>query len=244
MVEHTVVRNTGDDCLAMWSDKQADAGNAFRSNSVQLPSAWCRRRSPQLVCNLLPHLSFTAPSSLSVLANGIAIYGGSSNSAVANEIRDSLTQGGGLHVGNRFSAVPLSGTTTLSGNALVRCGCLDPNWQFGVGALWFYAEDEAMTGAIAVSNTTITASPYEAVQFMGSSVTGVSLTDVNVDSVGTFVFQFQSPGAGSASSVVATGVGYFGQYNCGVQFDLADGGGNAGWNSTHCGFPPAASEAV
>ena len=38
-------------------------------------------------------------------------------------------------------AVP--GTTTLSRNALRRCGCLDMNWKFGVGAMWFYALDKA-----------------------------------------------------------------------------------------------------
>jgi hypothetical protein len=66
-------------------------------------------------------------------------------------------RGGGIQVGNRFSAVPLSGTTTIDNNTLVRTGTLDPNWKFGVGAIWFYASDsENMTGTINVDHNTIT----------------------------------------------------------------------------------------
>ena len=61
---------------------------------------------------------------------------------------------------------------------------------------------------------------------------------VTVTNVGTFVLQYQSAGDGTASDVRATGVGYYGQYNCGAGFRMADGGGNSGWNTTHCGFPP------
>ena len=155
-----------------------------------------------------------------------------------NDVRDTVTQGGGIHVGNRFSSVPLAGSTVISGNAVTRCGCLDQNWLFGVGSLWFYALDEPMTGAVSVNNMTISDSPYEAIQFIGSSVSGVSFTDIEVDGVGTFVFQFQCSGSGSAADVVSTGVGFYGQYNCGAQFNLVDMGGNVGWNTTHCGFPP------
>lgn len=128
----------------------------------------------------------------------------------------------------------------MIGNVVTRCGCLDPNWQFGVGALWFYASDEPMTGSINVANMSILGSPFEAIQFIGSSVIGVDFHNISVEGTGTFVFQFQCPGSGSAASVVASGVGYYGQYNCGVQFELSNDGGNDGWNTTHCGFPPLA----
>lgn len=210
MVEYSALRNTGDDCLAMWSDAQADVNNTFRSNTLQVP----------------------------VLANNVAIYGGSGNAAMANLIADTLVEGGGLHVGNRFSSVPLAGVTTLAGNEIHRGGQLDPNWQFGVGALWFYALDSAMTGAIAVRDMVVWDSPYEAIQFMGSTVDNVTFTNVTVNNVGTFVWQFQCGGSGEATGVVASGSQYAGIYNCGVPFQLTDGGGNEGWNTTHCGFPP------
>jgi hypothetical protein len=68
-------------------------------------------------------------------------------------------------------------------------GCLDQNWLFGVGALWFYALDSPMTGAIAVTTTSIVDSPFEAIHFIGSSITGVHFDGVTVSNVSTFVFQ-------------------------------------------------------
>ena len=118
-VTNTYIRNTGDDGIALWSNGVADANDAISHDTVQLP----------------------------VLANNFAIYGGSDNSIVNDYATDTITQGGGIQVGNRFSAVPLSGTTTIADNTLVRAGTLDPNWKFGVGAIWFYASDgEDMTG--------------------------------------------------------------------------------------------------
>ncbi|MGH1553670.1 hypothetical protein ACRAWF_21915 [Streptomyces sp. L7] len=45
----------------------------------------------------------------------------------------------------RFTSTPV-GTTTISDNTMVRAGGLDPNWQFGVGALWFDGGQGAITG--------------------------------------------------------------------------------------------------
>ena len=136
-VANSYVRNTGDDGLALWSIGVADSGDTFTHNTVELPS----------------------------LANNFAIYGGNDNTVTSNYATDTITQGGGIQVGNRFSAVPLSGTTTIANNTLVRTGTLDPNWQFGVGAIWFYASDGAdMTGTINVDNNTILDSPVRRVR--------------------------------------------------------------------------------
>ena len=141
-VENSYIRNTGDDGLAMWSSGAADSSDAFRHDTVVLP----------------------------ILANNFAIYGGHDNSITGNYGTDTMTQGGGIQVGNRFAAVPLSGTTLIAGNTLVRTGTLDPNWQFGVGAIWFYASDEDMTGTINVDNNTILDSPYDAFGFVGDYI--------------------------------------------------------------------------
>jgi hypothetical protein len=95
-----------------------------------------------------------------------------------------------------------------------------------------------MTGAIEVSSNTVIDSPWEAVQFTGSTVSNVVINDLTVINVGTFVFQLQA-GAGNATvmNVVASGSEWFGVYDCGGAFDLVDGGGNTGWNTSHCGFP-------
>ncbi len=208
-VEQTTIRNTGDDGLAMWSDTNADENDVFEYNTVQSP----------------------------ILANDIAIYGGSNNSILNNIVEDTVAEGGGIQVGNRFSSVPLAGTTTIANNLTIRAGQLDPNWQFGVGAIWFYALDEAMSGTINVTNDQIENSPYEAIQFIGSTVTNVHFSNITITNVGTFVFQLQSAGSATASNVTATGVGDAGQYNCGVAFTITQGSGNSGWSPSVCGFP-------
>src|SRR6202034_4453484 len=201
-VTNTYIRNTGDDGIALWSSGPADTNDVISHDTVVLP----------------------------ILANNFAIYGGSDNSIVNDYGTDTVTQGGGIQVGNRFSSVPLSGTTTIANNTLVRTGTLDPNWKFGVGAIWFYASDgENMTGTINVDHNTILDSPYDAFGFVGDyipnatppayAITNVHINDAVVRNVGTFVFQLQS--AGSAYGITVT-----------------QGAGNSGWSGSECTFPP------
>ena len=101
------LRNLGDDGLATWADQNADANDSFDHDTVQYP----------------------------ILANGIAIYGGHDNFVTDNRVIDAgLTQGGGIHVAQRFASTTLGRTDVLR-NTLIRDGSLDPNWNFGVGAL-------------------------------------------------------------------------------------------------------------
>eukprot|EP00456_Euglypha_rotunda_P054821 TRINITY_DN44407_c0_g1_i2.p1 TRINITY_DN44407_c0_g1~~TRINITY_DN44407_c0_g1_i2.p1 ORF type:complete len:219 (+),score=12.10 TRINITY_DN44407_c0_g1_i2:96-659(+) len=86
IIEQTYLRNTGDDALAMWSDGIADSNNIFQFNTIQIP----------------------------VLANGVGIYGGNSNSATDNYVADTICEGGGLQTDNRFGSVPLSGNTIFT----------------------------------------------------------------------------------------------------------------------------------
>jgi hypothetical protein len=207
VVQQNIIRNTGDDGLAMWSEKQADHDNVFKFNTVTLP----------------------------VLANNIAIYGGFNNSITDNMVADTLTEGGGIHVGNRFKSVAISDTTTIARNTLIRTGVLDPNWHFGVGAIWFYALDTPMSGAINVSDNQIEDSSYEAIQFTGLKITNVSIDHVNIKRTGTFAIQEQASGKATFSYVTATDLGSGGQYNCGSEFQVVMGAGNSGWDDTHCG---------
>jgi hypothetical protein len=212
------IRNVGDDGLAMWSEQVPNANNTFSNNTVQLP----------------------------ILANGIAIYGGYDNFVTGNRVVDAgLNQGGGIHVAQRFASTQL-GKTTVNNNTIIRSGDRDPNWQFGVGALWFDARDGTMSGDVQVSNLVILQSPYEAIQFVsGSNITNVKISDVRIEGTGTFVVQKQVAGSATFSNVVATGVGGPAAiYDCGVGFSIIDGGGNSGWSTTYCGpwpspnFPP------
>jgi len=125
--------------------------------------------------------------------------------------------------------------------------------------MWFYALDKAMSGAIAVSDTSIDDSPYEALQTIGSTVDGLSFSNVSVANAGSFVLQLQAGGSGSFDDVRASGVGFAPVYSCGTKFAVTVGGGDDSWlkactdtsecaagltcdNSAKvcakCGFPP------
>ena len=218
-VTNSDIRNTGDDGIATWADASigADSGDTISNNTVQLQQ----------------------------LANGIAIYGGHDNTVSGNLVVDTgITQGGGIQVGQRFSSTPV-GTTTISGNTMIRDGDLDPNWNFGVGALWFDGSQGAVTGPINVSNALIEQSPFEAIQWVEGTISGVNLSNVTISGTGTFALQEQTGGTASATNVVATGVaqanaGNPPSYSCeGSNFTITDGGGNSGITPTQCNGWPA-----
>ena len=218
-VTNSDIRNTGDDGIATWADSSigADAYDTVSNNTVQLQQ----------------------------LANGIAIYGGHDDTVTGNLVVDTgITQGGGIQVGQRFNSTPV-GTTTISGNTMIRDGDLDPNWQFGVGALWFDGSQGAITGPINVTNALIEQSPYEAIQWVEGTISGVNLNNVTISGTGTFALQEQTGGTASATNVVATGVaqanaGNPPSYSCeGSNFTITDGGGNSGITPTQCNGWPA-----
>ena len=218
-VTNSDVRNAGDDALATWSEQNADANDSFDHNTIQYP----------------------------ILANGIAIYGGHDNVVADNRVIDAgLSQGGGIHVAQRFGSTPLGRTDVLR-NTIIRSGNLDPNWQFGVGALWFDARDGAMNGLTNVDNVLIQQSPFEAIQFVsGSAITNVKINNATIQNTGTWVVQEQVGGSATITNSTATGTqAPAAVYNCGVGFTLTDGGGNSGiFGSTGCqnitspAFPP------
>jgi len=213
-VTNSEIRNTGDDGIATWADSGigADAQDTISNNTVELQQ----------------------------LANGIAIYGGNNNTVSGNLVVDTgITQGGGIHVGQRFSSTPV-GLTTVSNNTMIRDGSLDPNWQFGVGALWFDGSQGWGPGPINVSNALIEQSPFEAVQWVEGTISNVNLSNVTIAGTGTFALQEQTGGTASFTSVTATGVaqanaGNAPSYNCeGTNFAITDGGGNSGISPTQC----------
>jgi parallel beta-helix repeat protein len=213
-VTNSDIRNTGDDGIATWADSSigADAYDTISNNTVQDQQ----------------------------LANGIAIYGGNNNTVSGNLVVDTgITQGGGIQVGQRFTSTPV-GLTTISNNTLIRDGSLDPNWQFGVGALWFDGSQGNVTGPINVTNALIEQSPFEAIQWVEGTVSGVSLNNVTIAGTGTFAMQEQTGGTATFTNVTATGVaqaneGNAPSYNCeGTSFAITDGGGNSGVTPTQC----------
>src|SRR5258706_5522142 len=152
------IRNTGDDGMAMWSDKAAGHDNVFQFNTVQMPN----------------------------LANNIGIYGGYNNNVTDNYLADTLWQGSGIDYGNQYKPVAMTGTNLIERNTLVRAGSFEVNDRYGIGAIAFRAADSAMTATININNNEINDSSYEAIQFLGSPVSNVTFNGDNISGAGTF----------------------------------------------------------
>jgi len=221
VIHNNYLRNTGDDALATWSNGTPNARNSLTDNTIVQVN----------------------------LANGIAIYGGQGATVSGNLVQDTNALGGGILVANRFNSTPLTGEFTLANNKTVRAGALDPNWQFGVGALWFDARDTAFSGAtIRVTGFEAVDSPYEVFQFIdgngvGKSIQGITIDGATATGVGTFVAQAQTGGSVTISNVTATDVGSAGTYNCAYPTGTPPmrfaSSGNSGWDSSWegCAWP-------
>jgi hypothetical protein len=219
VVSNNFIRNTGDDGLAMWSEKTANANNTFDHNTVQTPT----------------------------LANGIAIYGGTDNTVSNNLVADPIREGSGIHVGSRFGAVAFTGYLHITNNTVVRAGTFELNWRIGLGAIWIYALDKSIDADIQVVGDHYLDSTYNAIMLISDfpvkdlvSISGVHFKDIRVDGTGTSVVSARVAGSASFENVDARNVGAVGVNNCGSfhftpagsEFSLTDLGGNDGGGTT------------
>lgn len=216
-VHNNFVRNTGDDGLAMWSERTADSGNTFSRNTVQSPT----------------------------LANGIAIYGGRDNTVSGNLVADPVREGSALHAGSRFGAEPFGGFLHFTDNTTVRAGTLDLNWRIGLGAIWFYALDRSIDADIRVTGDRYLDSTHNAIMLVSEygvkdlyDIPAVHFKDIRVDGTGNSVVSARTKGSATFENVDARNVGAVGVNNCGSfnfpasgsEFGLTDLGGNdGGW---------------
>lgn len=219
VVSNNFVRNTGDDGLAMWSEKIADANDTFDHNTVQTP----------------------------VLANGIAVYGGTDNTVSNNLIADPIREGSAIQVGSRFGAQPFTGHLWITDNTTVRAGTYELNWKIGLGAIWFYALEHNIDADIQVTGDNFLDNTYNAIMLVADwpvkdlySVTNLHFKDIKVDGTGTSVLSARAAGSATFENVVARNVGAVGVNNCGTfhftptgsEFSLQDLGGNTGGGTT------------
>ncbi|WIV52953.1 glycosyl hydrolase family 28-related protein [Amycolatopsis nalaikhensis] len=194
VVANNFLRNTGDDCLAMWSEKAQDARNTFDHNTVQTP----------------------------VLANGIALCGGVDNVVSANLVADPIREGSAIQVGSRFGAEPFGGGLRIADNTTVRAGTFELNWKIRLGAIWFYAREKDIAADIAVTGDHFLDNTYNAIMLVSDfpvkdkySIGGLRFADLRVDGTGTSVLSARSVGSASFRNVAARGVGAVGVNNCG-----------------------------
>ena len=230
-VVNSLIRDTGDDGLAMWSQAVAgqpgieDANNVFDHNTVQSPA----------------------------LANGIAVYGGRDNTVSNNIVADPVREGSGLHAGSRFGSTPFAGYLRFTNNTTVRAGSFELNWKIGLGAIWLYALEGSLTADIEVTGDNFLQNTYNAILIVSDwpvkdlySISNVHFQAIHVDGTGTSVLSARSAGGATFQNVAARNVGAVGINSCGSfhftpagsEFTVTDLGGNTGGGSTGSWLAP------
>jgi len=207
VIEQSILRTLGDDGLAIWSEKQADVNNTFKFNTIQVP----------------------------VLANGIALYGGTDNSATDNYVADSVCDGGGLQIGNRYNSIPIAGKTTLARTTIYRGGAPSRFGPQDCGSIWLWQEQGSFTGTVTVQDIDSYNSSFSAVTFWDGGFSGTTtISGLNVYG-GPYVMEVNSAGGSiPCDHVVATGLTlpYGGIHSC-AGLIFVDNGGNSGWDLNH-----------
>ncbi|RKE17789.1 glycosyl hydrolase family 28-related protein [Streptomyces sp. TLI_171] len=213
------VRNTGDDAIALWSEKTADARVVVDHNTVQSPT----------------------------LANGIAVYGGTDTTVSNNLVADPVREGSGLHAGSRFGAEPFTGFLHFTDNTTVRAGTYELNWNIGLGAIWFEVLDRDIDADVRVTGDHYLDSTYNAIMAVAEwgvkdqyKLSRLAFKDVKVDGTGTSVLSARVAGSATFENVQARNVGAVGINNCGTfhftpagsEFSVTDLGGNSGGGTT------------
>jgi hypothetical protein len=215
LVANNFIRNTGDDALAMWSQTTEDANDVFDHNTVQTP----------------------------VLANGIALYGGTDNTISNNLIADPIREGSGIQLGTRFGAEAFTGHAWVTSNTTVRAGTYELNWNIGLGAIWIYALERSIDADVEVVGDNFLDNTYDAIMMVSDwpvkdlySITNVHFSDIHVDGAGTDVVSARAAGSATFENVDVRNIGWWGVNNCGSfhftsagsEFSLTDLGGNDG----------------
>jgi hypothetical protein len=224
-VVNSLIRNTGDDALAMWSQTVAgqpqieDANNTFDHDTIQSP----------------------------VLANGIAVYGGRDNTVSNNVVADPVREGSGLHAGQRFGSTPFAGSLMFTNNTTVRAGSFELNWKIGLGAIWLYSLEGSLTADVEVTGDNFLQSTYNAILIVSDfpvkdlyTISNVHFSHIHVDGTGTSVLSARAAGGATFQDVDARNVGAVGINNCGSfhftpagsEFSVTDLGGNDGGGTT------------
>ncbi|GLX67759.1 S-layer homology domain-containing protein [Paenibacillus glycanilyticus] len=182
MIEQTHIRNSGDDSIALWSQKPDGvsdddsrvSGNTVRFNTVQLP--W--------------------------LADNVAIFGGRDNKVQDNLLSDTVGFGAGIAVSTRFNPVAFDGTTLIERNTLIRTGGREPSWGQNFGAIWLFTGDKPIDADIHIRNNTALGSTYQGLYVNGpnaitNGTRSITIENYVIDGAGTWGIQVNNDVSGS-----------------------------------------------
>lgn len=205
LVEGNRIRNTGDDGIASWSERIPNARIVIRANRIVSPG----------------------------LANGIAIYGGRDIEVADNDIADVLVEGGGIHLGTRFRSAPFGGTILVANNRIVRSGTMDPNWHFGIGAIWLYALERPIDAHIVLRENVIQDAGCEAVQLIGPKrVDLVTIDGLHAIGAMTSLFALQTAGSMTVDRTTVDGASHQANVEVPSSFQLVSRSGKQHWTAT------------
>ncbi len=200
-VEQTVVRNTGDDELALDTEGGNVTDCVLTHNTVQSP----------------------------IQANGIGVYGGADNTVENNQVSDTVAFGSGITISTAFGG-GFTGPITVADNTLTRAGSFNSNWGSAIGALWIYADLADITQPVNVTGNTIDDSSYQGLLLsFGKQITNLSLTDDTIAGAGTYGIDIESvTGSMSATGVAVSGTASGGLNNPGG-YTINRGAGDTGF---------------
>ncbi|MFP7287958.1 glycosyl hydrolase family 28-related protein [Shouchella clausii] len=209
MVEHTHIRNTGDDALAMYAIHEQTENNTFRFNTVQVVNH----------------------------ANGVGIYGGLNHSITDNEFYDTVAFGAGIKVSrevfdNHPNTLPVD-NILFARNSLVRTGSIEHNIGYNIGAIWIRIRDD-ITG-ITFKEMDINNSGYGGIFFEGDGTSRLHNTNfqqVHINGTGFYGIFVANNARGTATftdvSVQDAALGGL-ENQAGSHFELIREGANQGW---------------
>lgn len=175
-VRNNNLRNTGDDCIAIWPWLADCSDNVIEHNTIQVPT----------------------------LANGIAIYGGGDNVVKNNHVADTMNNGAGIVVGSEFDiAKGFTGPITVESNVLDRCGSKQTDENYQIGAIWIWASWHPMTTGYFVKDNQLNDCVNVGITIeCNSELTGLELRGNRIAGATDAIFEYHPEGKGTGSGTV------------------------------------------
>lgn len=180
-VQNNSLRNTGDDSIASWPWQADCTGNTIYHNTVQIPT----------------------------LANGIAVYGGGNYLVEGNYIADTINNGAGIAVGSEFSTVSgFTGVITVQNNVMDRCGSMQTDENYPIGAIWIWASWGDMTTGYNIFSNTMNDCIHEGILIECSSkLTGLNIQKNTISGATNAVYEYlNGSGTGTVGSMTVSGL--------------------------------------
>ena len=164
MASNNFIRNTGDDALAMWSEKTENSGDTFDHNTVQTPVSRQRHRAVR------GHRQ-----------HGVQQPGRRPDPGGKRHPDRLAVRGRGIHR-------PRLGHEQHDSTG----GDYELNWNIGLGAIWLYALERNIDADIEVVGDSFLDNGYNAIMLVADfpvkdlySITNVHFKDIKVDGTGT-----------------------------------------------------------